>query len=286
MRLGVRAEDDVHDAAVRVEQDVHRAVEPAHRRDLVDVRAHRADVRAVVRLRRRDEGAVVRLDRLVRDDPGQDQLAATARAPVVRLRLADRDLHLGGRDLVQQPHRRATRGDAHEHVGIGVLRIVLRERPAVPLHPGEVLGADLLLGVGLRHREDLPVRAADADVRDPRLVDRVEDRGQELRRRRRAELVVDDHRHARLAREQLGEGGAVDRRGERAAGSLGRVADGRRLVGLHDGDQVRRGDLDLERVPLLLRLVVGRSDRERVHRLVRDDDAGGLAHRDPPGSLE
>jgi hypothetical protein len=33
---------------------------------------------------------------------------------------------------------------------------------------------------------------------------------------------------------------------------------------------------------MLLRFVVGGADRERIHRLVRDDDAGGLAHRDPP----
>ena len=51
MRFGVRAEDAVDHATVRVEDDVHRAVEAAHRRDLVDVGAHRAAVGAVVRLR-------------------------------------------------------------------------------------------------------------------------------------------------------------------------------------------------------------------------------------------
>ena len=130
VRLGVRAEDAVDHAAVRVEDHVHRAVEAAHRRDLVDVRAHRAGVGAVVRLRRGDERAVVRLDRRVGDDAGQDQLAAAARAPVVRLRLADRDLQLGRRDLVVQPDGRAARRDADERVGVGVLRVVLVERPS------------------------------------------------------------------------------------------------------------------------------------------------------------
>ena len=278
VRLGMRAEDAVDHAAVRVEEDVHRAVEAAHRRDLVDVRAHRAGVGAVVRLRRGDERAVVRLDRLVRDDAREDQLAAAPRAPVVRLRLADRDLQLRRRHLVQQPDGRAARRDADERVGVRVLRVVLAERPAVPLHPGEVLAADLLLHVRLGHREDLPVRAADADVGDPGGLDRVEHGREELRRGSRPELVVDDHGDAPLAREELRERRPVDRLGERPARRLGRVADGRRLVRLDDRDQVRGRDLDLERVAMLLRLVVGRPDRERVHRLVRDDDTGGLAH--------
>ena len=101
--------------------------------------------------------------------------------------------------------------------------------------------------------------------------------GRKLRGRSRAELVVDDHGDARLARERRTS--AVDRLGECSARGLGRVADRPRLVGLHDRDEVRGGDLHLERVAVLLRLVVGRPDRERVHRLVRDDDAGGLAHR-------
>ena len=109
VRLGMRAEDDVDHAAVRVEENVHRAFQAAHRGDLVDVGPHRAAVGAVVRLRRGHECAVVRLDRLVGDHAREDQLAAAARAPVVRLCLADRDPECGGRDLVQQPDRRAAR---------------------------------------------------------------------------------------------------------------------------------------------------------------------------------
>ena len=161
VRVGVRAEHALDHAAVRVEDDVHRRREPAHRRDLVDVRAHRAGVRAVVRLRRRDERAVVRLDRLVGDDAGEDELAAAARAPVVRLRLADRDLHVAGGDLLVQPHRRAARGDADVLVVVGVARIVLVELDPEPLHPREVVLADLLVDVRVGHREDLPVRAHD-----------------------------------------------------------------------------------------------------------------------------
>ena len=91
---GCEPKRHVDHAPARVEEHVHRAVEAAHRRDLVDVRSHRAGVGAVVRLRGGNEGAVVRLDRLVGDDTREDQLAAAARAPVVRLRLADRDLEL------------------------------------------------------------------------------------------------------------------------------------------------------------------------------------------------
>ena len=130
----MRAEVDEDHAAARVEHDVERRVEPAHRRDLVDVGAHRAGVGAVVRRRRRDEVAVVRLDRLVGDDARQDQLAAAARAPVVRLRLPDRDLHVAPRDFLVQPDRRAARGDADVRVGLGVPRLVLEERDPEPLH--------------------------------------------------------------------------------------------------------------------------------------------------------
>ena len=130
VRLRVGAEDAVDHAAVGVEDHVHRAVEPAHRRDLVDVRAHRPGVGAVVRLRRGDERAVVGLDRLVRDDARQDQLAASSCAPVVRLGLADRDLDLGARDLVVQPDRRPARRDADERVRVRVPRVVLVRTPS------------------------------------------------------------------------------------------------------------------------------------------------------------
>src|SRR5205823_12791508 len=46
VRLRMRAEDALDHAAARVEQHVHRALQAAHRRDLVDVRAHRAGVRS------------------------------------------------------------------------------------------------------------------------------------------------------------------------------------------------------------------------------------------------
>ena len=63
------------------------------------------------------------------------------------------------RDLVVQPDRRAARGDADVAVGVGVARVVLEERDPHPLHAREVVTADLHLGVGLGHREDLAVRA-------------------------------------------------------------------------------------------------------------------------------
>ena len=156
-RMG--AEDAVDDAAARVEEDVHRALEAAHRRDLVDVGAHRAGIGAVVRLRRGHERAVVRFDRLVGDDARKDQLAAAARAPVVRLCVADRDLQVALGDRRQQPDGRAARRDADVRVRVGVARLVLVERDAEPLEPGQVLAADLLLDVRLGHREDLAVRA-------------------------------------------------------------------------------------------------------------------------------
>ena len=102
--------------------------------------AHWPNVRAVVCLRRGHERAVVRLDRLVRDDAGKDELAAAARSPVVRLRLPDRDLQIGGGHLVQEPDWRAARGHADVRVRVRVLRVVLRERPAVSLHARETRG--------------------------------------------------------------------------------------------------------------------------------------------------
>ena len=209
------AEQALDHPSVRVEDDVHRAAEAAHRRNLVDVGPHRARVGAVVRLRRRNERAVVRLDRLVGDDAGQDQLAAAARAPVVRLRLADRELDLALRHLVVEPDRGAARRHADVRVCVGVAGLVLEERDAEPLHPSQVVAAELLLDVGLRHRKHLPVRADDAGIRDACRLDCVQHGGEELRRRRGAELVVDDHRHAaahrRAAPRSAARDGALER---------------------------------------------------------------------------
>ena len=54
-----------------------------------------------------------------------------------------------------------------------------------------------------------------------------------------------------------GDSSASARRG-------GRVRHVLRLVGVDRGQQVRVGDVQLELVPVDLRLVVGRADRERV----------------------
>ena len=185
--------------------------------------------RAVVRRRRRDEGAVVRLDRLVGDDAREDQLAAAARAPVVRLRLADRDLDVALRDLVVQPDRRAPRGDADVAVGVGVARVVLEERDPHPLHAREVLTADLHLRVGLGHREDLAVRADHGGVGRSRGLERIEDGGEQPRLRRGTELVVDHDRDGLPARDQLGEPRPGDRLLERRRSGSGRVGQVRRL---------------------------------------------------------
>ena len=230
----------------RVEDDVHRAAEPAHRRHLVDVGAHRAGVRAVVRLRRGDEGAVIRLDRLVRADAREDELAAAAGAPVVRLGLADRDLHVARGDLVVQPYRRTARGDADVRVAVGVARVVLVKRDAEPLHPVEVLAAELLLDVRVGHREDLAVRADD-DGRLAGRLDRVEHSGQQARLRRGPELVVDDHGDLRRAVDELRES-SRPRRGSRAPGArrlrgvadrLGLVRIDRRRAGSRRGRRAR-----------------------------------------------
>ena len=188
----MRAEEAVDHAAARVEDDVHRAVEAAHRRHLVDVGAHRARVGAVVRLRRGDEGAVVRLDRLVRDDARQDQLAAAARAPVVRLGLADRDLDVARARprCAAIPACRARR--RRRTCSVGVARLVLEELDAEPLHPVEVLAAELLLDVRLGHREDLAVRADDDGIGVPAASIASSTGGQQPRLRRGPELVVDD----------------------------------------------------------------------------------------------
>ena len=273
VRLRMGAEEDLDHPAARVEDDVHRALEAAHRRHLVDVRAHRPGVRAVVRLWRRHERAVIRLDRLVGDDAGQDQLAAPAGAPVVRLGLADRDLQVARGDLLVQPDGRAAGRDADIGVQVRVTRVVLVEGDAEALHPREVLPAELLLDVRVRHREDLAV-GADDDRRLAGGLERVENGGEELRLRGGAELVVDDHGHARRSRDQLREAGSGHRGLERGPGRLGRVRDGLGLVRVDGSQQVPSGDLELERLTRDLALVVRRPDRQRVERLVGDD--GGV----------
>ena len=222
-----------------------------------------------MRLRRRDERAVVRLDRLVRDDARQDQLPAAAGAPVVRLRLPDRQLDVAARDLLVQPHGRAARGDADVLVHLRVAGLVLEELDPHSLHPREVLAPDLLLDVRLGHREDLAVRADD-DRLDPRGLDGVEDGREQLRLRGRPELIVDHDREARLPGEQLREARAGDRRLERLAGRLRRVRDRLRLVRVDRREDVRVRDLELELVAVQLAVVAGRADRERVERFVRD----------------
>ncbi len=168
--------------------------------------------------------------------------------------------------------------DADEGVGIGVLRVVLVEGPAVRLHSGQVVPTELLFHVRLGHREDLAVRADDANVAHAGRLDRVEDGRQELRGGGRAKLVVDDDGDAPLPGEERGERRPVDGRRECPPGSLGGVSDGCGLVGVDRGDEVRGRDLERERVAVLLGLVVGGADRERIHRLVGDHGAVAVAH--------
>jgi hypothetical protein len=267
------AEVELDHPAARVEQDVHRRVEAGHGRDLVDVGAHRPGERSVVRLRRRDEVAVVRLDRLVRGDAGHDQLAAAAVAPVVRLGLADRDLHVAAGDLLVDPHGRPARRHADVRVGLGVARLVLEQRDAELLHPVEVLAPDLLLDVRFGQREDLAVRGDHARVHAGGL-DRVEHGRKELRGRGGPELVVDDHGHAAGALQALREGGPCDRRLERLPRGLGGARQGLGLVRVDRGKKVPVGNLELEFLPVDLRFVVRRADRQRVERLERDPVRG------------
>ena len=199
-------------------------------------------------------------------------------APVVRLRLTDRDLQVARGDLLVEPDRRPAGRDADEGVGVRVLWVVLVEGPAVRLHAGEVGGADLLLHVRLGHGKDLAVRAHDADVGDAGRLDRVEYRRQELRRGSGAELVVDHDRDALLPLEELRERRAVERLGECTPCSLRRVTHRRRLVRVDRGDEVGGRDVEGQRVAMLLGLVIGCTDRQGVHRLVRDHGVVGVAH--------
>ena len=175
-------------------------------------------------------------------------------------------------DLVVQPDRRAARGDADVRVRLGVARLVLEERDAHALHAREVLLADLLLGVGLGHREDLAVRADDDGVGDAGGLERVEDGGQQARLRRRPELVVDHDRDAspplRAAREKRGPGDRVLERvrgAPRSRRARPRARRGRsRRAGSPAGCRARacRGRPSSSSS--------GRTDRQRVERLVRN----------------
>ena len=212
---------------------------------------------------------MVRLDRLVRDDAGQDQLPAAARAPVVRLCLADRQLDVAARDLAVEPDRRAARGDADVRVLVRVPRLVLEELDPQPLHAVEVLAAELLLDVRLGHREDLAVRADD-DGLDPGGLDGVEHGRQQLRLRRRPELVVDHDRKSLLPASSSEKRGPVTGDSSAVARRLGRVCDRLGLLGVDRGEDVLVRDLELELVAVDLAVVAGRADRERIERLVRN----------------
>ena len=181
---------------------------------------------------------------------------------------------------------RAARGHADERVHLLVLRVVLEERDAHALHAREVVLADLLLGVGLRHREDLAVRADDDGVRDAGGLERVEDGGEDARLRRRPELVVDHDRDAVGALQQLAEARARMRMLERVQ---------RRPRSHRPRPRARRagsrragwpGDVELERVPVHELVVLGRADRERVDRLVRNHGAMHLRHPWGSSSLD
>ena len=226
---------------------VHRAVEAAHRRDLVDVRAHRARVGAVVRLRRGDEGAVVRLDRRVRDDAGQDQLAAAARAPVVRLRLADRDLQRRPR-RPRCAARRACRPTRR--------RRTCRRRRSAGRSGGtaQPFASMRARFVARRASAPCPTRTSGRPCRSRSTT----------RTSATPAASIASNTAAGASRKGVGRNWlsmitamlalpasssakrrAVDRLGERLARRLGRVADGRRLVGVDRGDEV--GGRDLER---------------------------------------
>ena len=70
---------------------------------------------------------------------------------------------------------------------------------------------------------------------------------------------------------------------ERGACRLGRVGDRRGLVGIDRGEQVRRRDLELERVARDLVVVARRADRQRVERLVGDHRRIRVRHRSSLG---
>ena len=84
-----------------------------------------------------------------------------------------------------------------------------------------------------------------------RRLDRVQHGRQQLRRGRRAELVVDDHGDLDAAPASSSEKRGPET-GDSSAARAAAVASGTgaRLVGVDGREQVRVGDLELERVPV------------------------------------
>ena len=117
----------------------------------------------------------------------------------------------------------------------------------------------------------LPFAQRPRDVGDAGRLDRVEDGGQELRRRASGGTGCRSSTATLLlAGEQLGECRPVDRLASACARRLGRV---RRPAPARPGRSRRSGSRSGSRARACrgaLRLVVGRADRERIHRLVRD----------------
>ena len=265
---------------LRVQHRVEGAGQAAHGGDLVDVGPHRPCHRPVMRVGRQHEGAVVRLDGLVRAHPRQDQLSPAAVAPVVRLRLPDRDPHVALRDLLVHPYRSAPRGDALERVQVGIARVVvLEERNSEAPHPVEVLAPELHPGVALRHREDLPVRTDDPRITHPAALHRIEDGREEFRGRGRPELVVDDDAKRFVRADELGEAGTAGRAFQRRRRGSGDVGQGRGLVRLQPRPQVAPRDPDRELLAIDGARVVARADGERVERLVRNIDDDRIVQR-------
>ena len=83
MRLGMTPEDQLDRASAGIENRIECSVKTTHCRHLIDICPHGPTQRTVMCLRRGNEGSMVGLDRLVRHDAWHDQLATTARAPMV-----------------------------------------------------------------------------------------------------------------------------------------------------------------------------------------------------------
>ena len=282
VRVGVGAEIDEAEPAPRVEHAVEGGREPAQARRLVDVRSHGAGHGAVMGLGRHHEGAMVRFDGLVRDHARQDQLAAAARAPVVGLRLAHGKRHVRRRDFLVQPDRGPAGGHPDEDVAVRLARLVLEEGDTEPLHAREVLPPELERDVAFGHREDLAVGADDARVAHARGLDGIEHRRQELRGRRRAELVVDDDRQALVRADECRERRARMGVLERRRGGLGRPRERGRLVRVDRREEVLLRNLQGQGLAIDHARIVRRADGQRVEGFVGDRRAIGPGHRRPP----